>query len=51
MTRAEENAMFHDHISRDFDLATDPLLQRAVLAGHARRNGRQFIYVHAGATS
>lgn len=49
MTRAEENAMFHDHITRDFELATDAVLCRAVLAGHARRRGRSFIYVTAGA--
>lgn len=45
MTRTEENRMFHEHISRDFELATDRVLQHAVLAVHARRNGRRFIYL------
>lgn len=45
MTQRERNAMFHDHINRDFELATDQLLQRAVIAGHARRKGRTFNYL------
>lgn len=39
--------MFIDHVRRAGDLWCDPLLQRAVIAGHARRNGRNFNYGNA----
>lgn len=45
MTRAEETRLFVDHVARAGELWFDPLLQRAVLAGHARRNGRSFFYL------
>lgn len=47
MTTRELNAMFIDHVRRAGDLWCDPLLQRAVIAGHARRNGRNFNYGNA----
>lgn len=45
MTREHLNRLFVDHVARAGDLWFDPFLQRAVLAGHARRNGRSFIYL------
>lgn len=47
MTNAEYRHMYLDHLSRDFSLSTDQLLQRAVLAGFARRHGRSFLYLYA----
>lgn len=45
MTREEEESrLFVDHVRRAGNLWCDVLLQRAILAGFARRNGRTFIY-------
>lgn len=40
--RDEERRLFREHLNRDFELATDRLLQHAVIADHARRHHRSF---------
>lgn len=47
MTDAEYNALYHDHMLRDFELATDQLLQRSVIAGYVRKRGGTFVYLYA----
>ncbi len=46
MTDLEWNQLYHDHMLRDFELATDQLLQRSVIAGHVRKRGGTFVYLY-----
>lgn len=49
MTDDEYIALRNEHLMRDYELATDQVLARAVLCRHARRRGSWFFYVNAGA--